>query len=277
MAKTVTQAVQVPAAGTESVTSKDGTRIAYSVSGSGPRLLVVDGAMGHRGLVFAKKMVAALSGRFTVIGYDRRGRGESGDRQPYAVAREVEDIAALVAGPGQGDCLVVGLSSGAALALEAAASGVPMRGLVAYEPPYMVGDDPKGKPDPDYLQKMQALVAAGDRDGAVSYFMRTVGVPAPMAWAMKLMPIWKELKAVAHTLPYDGAVLGPGFALPAARLKRIQVPTVLMNGSKSPRTLQDGTAAAAGTVPGARHVVLPKQTHAVKPEVLRDAIAQAFP
>jgi pimeloyl-ACP methyl ester carboxylesterase len=257
------------------VASKDGTRIAYSVSGSGPRLVVVSGAMGHRALSFARQMTEGLSQRFTVVDYDRRGRGESGDAQPYAVAREVEDLAAVVAGPGQGDCHVVGLSSGAALALEAAASGVPMKGLVAYEPPYMVGSDPTGKPDADYLQKMQALVAAGKRDEAVSYFMRTVGVPGPMLFVMRLMPFWKDAKAVAHTLPYDGAVMGD-FSLPAARLKKVRAPTVLMNGSKSPRTLQEGTAAAAAAIPGARHVVLPKQTHAVKPAALASALAAAF-
>src|SRR5687768_15110463 len=185
---------------TSFVTSKDGTRIAYDKVGSGPTLLIVNGAMGFRGNAFAKKFQAEFAKHFTVIDYDRRGRGESGDTKPYSVQKEVDDIAALVAGPGEGRCVVFAQSSGAALALEAAASGVPMTLLVAYEPPYMVGGPPD-RPAPDFKEHLEALVAQEKRDEAVAYFMRTVGVPAIGVRIMRLFPFWKDLRATAHTLP----------------------------------------------------------------------------
>ncbi len=246
---------------TEFVTSKDGTRIAYETAGSGPTLLLVNGAMGYRGLDFAKKARDGFAAHFKVIDYDRRGRGESGDTKPYSVKKEVEDIAALVAGPGGGRCLVFAQSSGAALALEAAASGVPMQTLFAYEPPYMVGD-PKDRPDRDFKEKLEALVAQGKRSEAVSYFMRTVGVPGFMLAVMRLFPFWKQLAAVAHTLPYDAAVMA-GFDFPAKRLAALKVPVVAIAGEKTTPTLKAAVAQVAKTVPGAQHKVAPKMSHAV--------------
>jgi pimeloyl-ACP methyl ester carboxylesterase len=246
---------------TQFVTSKDGTRIAYETAGSGPTLLIVNGAMGYRGLGFAKSFRAEMAKHFTVIDYDRRGRGESGDTPPYSVKKEVEDLAALVAGPGGGKCLVFAQSSGAALALEAAASGVPMTTLFAYEPPYMVGD-PKDRPAPDFKERLERLVAEGDRSGAVSFFMRTVGAPAAMVAVMRLFPFWKQLAAVAHTLPYDAAVMA-GFDFPAKRLAALKVPVVAIAGEKTTPTLKAAVAEVARTVPGARHQMAPKMGHAV--------------
>ena len=246
---------------TQHVTSMDGTRIAYETAGSGPTLLVVNGAMGYRGLGFAKKFRDEFAKRFTVIDYDRRGRGESGDTAPYSVKKEVEDIAALVAGPGGGKCLVLAQSSGAALALEAAASGVPMTTLFAYEPPYMVGD-PKDRPAPDFKERLEALLARGDRSGAVSYFMRTVGVPGFMLAVMRLFPFWKQLAAVAHTLPYDAAIMA-GFDFPRKRLAALKVPVVAIAGEKTTPTLKRAVAEVAATVPGAQHKVAPGMSHAV--------------
>src|SRR5437870_9750561 len=147
---------------TKFVTSADGTRIAYETMGQGAPLVFVWGALGVRSSPFAKGMREELAKDFTVFDYDRRGRGESGDTKPYAVAREVEDLRAVCEAAG-GRPYVAATSSGAALALEAAASGVPMKMLAAHEPPYMVGS-PKDAPDPDYEQKMNALIARGKRD-----------------------------------------------------------------------------------------------------------------
>jgi pimeloyl-ACP methyl ester carboxylesterase len=246
---------------TEFVTSKDGTRIAYDKVGSGPTLLIVNGAMGFRGNSFAKKFQTEFAKHFTVIDYDRRGRGESGDTLPYTVQKEVEDIAALMAGPGGGKCLVFAQSSGAALALEAAASGVPMVKLFAYEPPYMVGNPPD-RPAPDFKEHLEALVAQGERDEAVSYFMRTVGVPGWMMRIMRLFPFWKDLRVVAHTLPYDAAIMA-GFDFPTARLARLKVPVVAIAGEKTTPTLTRAVEEVARTVPGAEHKVAPKMNHAV--------------
>lgn len=246
---------------TSFVTSKDGTRIAYDKVGTGPTLLIVNGAMGFRGNSFAKKFQAEFAKHFTVIDYDRRGRGGSGDTKPYSVKKEVEDIAALVAGPGAGSCLVFAQSSGAALALEAAASGVPMQRLFAYEPPYMVGD-PKDRPAADFKEHLEALIAQDKRDEAVSYFMRTVGVPGFAVRIMRIFPFWKDLRVVAHTLPYDAAVMA-GFDFPTERLARLKVPVVAIAGEKTTPTLKRSVLEVVKTVPGAQQRVAPKMGHAV--------------
>lgn len=258
---------------TKFVTSKDGTRIAYETSGSGPALLVVNGALGYRAS-YSRKMAKALAKRFTVIDYDRRGRGESGDTKPYAVEREVEDVRALVEQAAGGKAFVFGMSSGAALALEAAASGVPMRGLAAYEPPYMVGD-PKDRPDPDFRERLQAFVDRGERDEAVKYFMRTVGVPGFVLVIMRLLPFWKDLRAAAHTLPYDAAVMD-GFGLPAKRLAEVRVRTLVMAGDKTTPTLKAAADATAKAIPGATHRMLPKQNHGVAGEAVAPVLAEFF-
>lgn len=254
------------------VTSKDGTRIGYQRSGQGPALILVDGAMCSRDFGPMPKLAPLLAQRFTVYVYDRRGRGRSGDTPPYSPEREVEDVAALIQEAG-GRASLVGLSSGGALALEAAASGLPIEKVVAYEPPY-VGASGNGG-GADHLTRLQALVADDDRAGAVRYFMRSmVGVPAPMVVMMQLMPwIWRKLKAVAHTLPYDAAVM-TGFEVPAARLAAVRVPALVMHGSKTDPRLARAAEAVAATVPGAQHRTLPGQTHNVSPAVLAPALVE---
>src|SRR5262245_58320654 len=254
------------------VTSKDGTVIDYDRSGEGPALILVDGAMCSRDFGPMPKLAPLLAPRFTVYAYDRRGRGRSGDTKPYAPEREVEDIAALVQEAG-GRASLVGLSSGGALALQAAASGLAIDKVVAYEPPYIAAaGDGHG---PDHLAHLQALVDEGDRGGAVKYFMRSmVGAPAPMVVMMQLMlPIWRKLKAVAHTLPYDAAVMS-GFEVPAARLSTIRVPTLVMHGGKTDARLARAAEAVAAAVPGAQHRALPGQTHNVSPAVLGPAVVE---
>lgn len=255
------------------VTSKDGTKIAYQVSGQGPPLVVVWGAMGVMDNAFAKPMYAELAKSFTVYAYDRCGRGESGDRKTYAIANEIEDLRAVCQAAG-GSPLVWATSSGAALALEAAAAGVPMRMLAAHEPPYMVGDH-MAKFDENYERNVTRLVQEGKRSEAVAYFMRIVGVPAPMVWVMKLMPFWKQAVAVAHTLPYDAACMN-GFVPPAARLGEIKVPTVILVGTSTPASLKAAADEVARLVPNANKVELPKQDHGVKPAALRPALVRAF-
>ncbi len=258
---------------TASVVSKDGTQITYDRLGFGPPLVVVAGALGLRKSSFVRPWVKALAEYFTVYNYDRRGRGDSGDATPYTVRREIDDLAALAKEAG-GAPFVWGISSGAALALEAAAAGVPMAKLAAYEPPYMVGDV-AGRPDPDYEARVRTLIAQGRRDDAVKYFMRTVGVPKFFIVLMRLFPFWKDMRAVAHTLPYDAAVMG-GFTLPAERLARIRVPTVVMSGEKSPPALRTGASATAKAIPGAQLRVLPKQSHGIKAAALAAALRAAF-
>ena len=260
--------------GTSFVTSRDGTLIAYTRMGSGPLLILVNGALGYRGMSFARKASEEFAKHFTIIDYDRRGRGESGDSKPYDVMREVEDLAALVQDAAEEPCYVFAQSSGAALALRAAAEGVPMKALIAYEPPYMVGN-PKDRPAADYGKRVAGLIAEGRRDEAVKLFMVTVGLPRFAVAIMKLFPVWKEMRAVAHTIPYDAAVMG-GFDLPAETLASIRIPVVAVAGEKTTPTLKRAVQEVAGIVPGAQHRVAPNMSHAIKPAALAPLLRDWF-
>lgn len=257
------------------VTSKDGTIIAFDRIGSGPPLILVDGALCSREFGPMPKLAPLLAGHFTVFAYDRRGRGASGDRPDSTREREIEDLGALLQEAG-GSPYVVGLSSGAALALEAAASGLDIRRIAAYEPPYMIEEGGKHA-RADHHAQLRRLVAAGRRGGAVKYFMRDmVGVPAPFVLIMQLMRgTWRKLEGVAHTLPYDAAIMGD-WSLPAARLASIRVPVVAMHGGKTDRRLQSAARAVAGAIPSAQLHVLPGQSHNVNLKVLSQAIIELF-
>jgi len=254
------------------VISKDGTRIAYERMGSGPAVVLIDGAMCSRAFGPMPKIAALLKDHFTVYLYDRRGRGESGDTEPYAKAREVEDIDALVREAG-GSAFAVGLSSGAALALEAAASGLPLRKLAVYEPPFISTD--AARQPPDHLGKLKELVAAGERGAAVKYFMRDmVNVPAPFVLLMQLMlGVWRKLKAVAHTLPYDAAIMG-NWRVPAARLAEVRTATLAMYGGKTDTRLKRAVEELVKVLPNVRQQILPGQTHNVSAAVLVPALVQ---
>lgn len=202
----------------KTVTSTDGTNIAYSTAGSGPALVLVDGALCSRDFGPAKKFTAALRDGFTVYTYDRRGRGESGDTQPYDVQREVEDLAAVIDAAG-GSAYVFGQSSGAALALRAADAGVPITKLAVYEAPFIL--DPSGPVGKDeaYESNLAKALADGRNGDAVKLFMALVGAPGIMVKIMRFTPAWSKLTAVAPTLPYDHALLADHAA--ASRFRRI--------------------------------------------------------
>jgi pimeloyl-ACP methyl ester carboxylesterase len=257
------------------VVSKDGTRIAYERTGSGPAVVLIDGAMCSRAFGPMPKIAALLKEHFTVYLYDRRGRGESGNTEPYLKVREVEDIEALVRAAG-GAAFAVGLSSGGALALEAAASGVRFEKIAVYEPPFMP-DDAARHAQADHEGKLKALVAAGERGAAVKYFMRDmIGVPAPVVLVMQLMRgIWSKLKAVAHTLPYDAAIMGD-WQVPARRLAGVQTPTLAMYGGKTERRLKRAVEELVKVLPNVRQQVLPGQTHNVNAGVLVPALVEFF-
>lgn len=257
---------------TEFTTSKDGTRIAYERVGSGPALVLVDGAMCYRDFGPCRSMAEHVKDKFTVYFYDRRGRGESGDTAPYSPEREYEDLAAVIAATGE-DPYVLGYSSGGGLALQAAASGVPMRKLASYEAPF-VGKNPRV---PDYEPTLDALIAKDDRAGALSFFMvKMVGGPAFLPLMMRLMPkVFRQLKAVAHTLPYDARVMGD-FEVPAATLAKITVPTLVMGGGKAKPNMTAAVAGVAAAIPGAVLVTLPGQTHQVKDEAIAPEVEAFF-
>jgi pimeloyl-ACP methyl ester carboxylesterase len=249
--------------------SADGTTIVYERTGDGPALILVGGALGNRHS--AGPFVPPLAEQFSVISYDRRGRGDSGDTPPYAPACEIEDLKALIDANG-GSASVYGHSSGGVLALETAAAGAAITRLAVYEPPYLTrppGDDTAGTT----LAKINAALAAGDRATAVETFMRSTG--APFDPASREQPWWPTLEAVAHTLPYDMAIVGDG-KVPAERLAKINIPTLGLSGGASPEWARNSVAAVTAAIPGATSQVLEGQTHGVAPEVVAPVLISFF-
>jgi pimeloyl-ACP methyl ester carboxylesterase len=256
----------------ETTKSADGTVIAYDLAGEGPALIVTLGAFCDR-----KTFVppADLTAKFTVVTYDRRGRGDSGDTGPYSPEREVADLAAVIkAASASGGAFVYGHSSGAALALRAAWEGVPMAALVAYEAPYII---PGSRPVPDNpAGTITELVSSGRRGDAVRYWMTDViGVPAQVVTGMEGAPMWAGLEALAHTLPYDLVLTGDQ-GVPAANLATITVPVLVLGGANSPDWFQRTVRETAAAIPGARLVTLEGQDHGAPPQVLAPLLTEFF-
>ncbi|MFG1948838.1 alpha/beta fold hydrolase [Nonomuraea sp. NPDC048826] len=260
------------------VISRDGTTIAYTRVGRGPALLLVDGAMCYRASGPNTSLAEELADTCTVYTYDRRGRGESGDTAPFAPEREIEDIAALIEMIGE-PVFLYGISSGAALALAAAASGLPVSKVAVYEPPFIV--DGTRPPIPaDYTESIERHLAAGKPGAAIRYFMRKgVNLPAPIVAMMTVMPGWSSMKAVAHTLPYDTAFVTEfehGRPLPEGRWDGVKMPALVVNGSKSPAWIRNGTRDLARVLPDAEHRTLDGQTHIVKAAALAPVLKGFF-
>jgi pimeloyl-ACP methyl ester carboxylesterase len=262
----------------KTVTSNDGTHIAYDKLGEGPPLVLIGGAFNTRTFGPNGGLAPLLAERFTVINYDRRGRGDSTDTAPYAVEREIEDIGALIEEAG-GSAHVFGISSGAALALEAANLGLAIDKLALYEAPFVVDDSRAAVPD-DYLQRLEGLVASDRRNDAIRLFMRQgVGLPAVFVAMMRIMPAWSELKAVAPTVIYDAAIVDDyqkGRPLPSDRWTSVTMPTLVAVGGKSPDWMRSAMRALADVLPKARHSTLEGQTHVVKPQALAPVLVEFF-
>jgi pimeloyl-ACP methyl ester carboxylesterase len=244
--------------------------------GSGPPVVLVDGAFCYRENGPAPDLAPLLAQHFTVFVYDRRGRGESGDTPPYAIEREIEDLRAVVDEAG-GTADVVGISSGAALALQAVASGVNVRKLALYEPPYVTnGARPKAQQDPK--MHIQQLVSAGDRAGAVKFFLvDVIGVPRAVVFAMPLFmrSNWKRMVQVAHTLPYD-LTISEDTSVLKERSASIWVPTLVLGGEKSPTVLRDAVSAVAKVFPNARSQFLAGQNHNFSAPALAPVVVDFF-
>ena len=259
------------------VLSKDGTPIAFDRSGQGPALILVDGALCYRASGPAGPLAALLAPHFTVFTYDRRGRGDSGNAAPYAVEREIEDIEALINEAG-GSAFVYGISSGAALALEASNHGLAIRKLALYEIPFIVDDARTPIPN-DFRPRLDNLISADCRGDAVKLFMRLVGVPGIFIALMRFMPAWRKLKAVAHTLQYDITLVHDnqkGKALPANRWTSVTAPTLVIEGGKSPVWMRNAMQALACVLPNAKLRTLEGQTHMVNPKALAPVLAEFF-
>jgi pimeloyl-ACP methyl ester carboxylesterase len=258
------------------VRSKDGTAIAFDRIGHGAAVILIDGALCYRGIGQSGKLANLMAQHFTVFTYDRRGRGASGDTAPYALEREVEDIEALLSEAG-GTAFVWGTSSGAVLALEAANCLKGLKKLALYEPPFIV-DDSRSTTEYDWVRIGEA-VATDRRSDAVRIFLKSVGLPSFFIALMRLMPMWSKLKAIAHTLPYDGAIVRDnqrGKPLPSGRWASITVPALVMDGGNSPAWMRHGNKSLARVLPNAQYRSLEGQTHMLNPKVHAPLLVEFF-
>lgn len=260
-----------------SVVSKDGTSIGFSRLGRGPAVILVDGALCYRDLGLSGPLARLLEPKFTVYTYDRRGRGRSGDTQPYSVEREVEDIDSLVREAG-GSAFLYGISSGAALGLEAASRLKGIRKLALYEPPFITDGSRQPLPG-DTLETLSRMIAAGRRGDAVRLFMKFLGTPDFFVTFMSLSPAWPKLKAIAHTILYDLAIVGDyqrGKPLPEGSWSSIKVPVIIMEGEKSPAWIKNSIDAFMAIHHGGQRRILKGQTHDVRPDILGPVLADFF-
>ena len=253
------------------VTSSDGTTIAFDRLGDGPPVILVCGASTDRRA--NASLAALLAERFTVFNYDRRGRGDSGDTPPYAVEREVEDIEALIDEAG-GTAFVYGTSSGGALALEAAASGLAVTKLALWEVPFSL--DESRRPPADLVERYDEMIAAGRRGDAVELFMaKVVGLPPEFVAYARTQPFWEAQEALAHTLAYDAMIMGD-YSLPTERVASVTAPTLLMAGGASFPFMREAARALADILPDGQHRTLEGQEHNVSPEALAPVLEGFF-
>jgi pimeloyl-ACP methyl ester carboxylesterase len=255
--------------------SRDGTTIAYETNGSGPSLVLVDGALCTRTIGPGKGLARRLAKDFTVFNYDRRGRGDSSDAARYAVEREVEDLEAVVDAAG-GEAYVFGQSSGAVLALHAAARLPQITRLTVHEAPFVV-DDTRPATGPGYQEELTDLLAREQRGDAVRLFLKLVGLPSALIAAMRLTPLWPKLKAIAHTLPYDALITvehQQGHALSAEQWAGVKQPVLVLCGGDSDAWMQNGMRQLADVLPDGTYRVLPGQTHNLRPKVVAPELAR---
>lgn len=261
----------------KTVISKDGTTIAFDQSGTGPTVILVDGAMMYRPIGQGMAQLAdRLAQHFTVLHHDRRGRGDSTDMQPYAIAREIEDIEALIDAAG-GPAFLYGISSGGALAMETAIElGDKVKKLAMYEVPVTDNENVQQRWK-NYRKKLNEAVTAGHAGDAVALFMEmVVGMPAEQAAGMRQSPMWPMLESIGLTLAYDAEILGPESSVPVKRASEVRVPTLVMAGSNSFPFMPESAKKLANAISGAKHSVLDRQTHDPSPDALAPVLIEFF-
>ena len=251
-------------------TSRDSTPIAYTRQGSGPAVILATGALddGSENAPLA----AELASHFTTYNYNRRGRGESGDTQPYGLVREIEDLAALIAEAG-GSAHLYGVSSGGALILEAAAAGLAVGKLAVYEVPYMIGEQAV-QGWRQYVGQLEAALAEGRRGEAGELFMRLAGSPEEQIAAARNSTHWRGVEALAHTLAYDAACLGDGEP-PTDRLATISQPTLVATGGGND-FFESAADAIAASLPNGQRLTLTGQGHVVDPKAMASELRRFF-
>ncbi|WP_405063406.1 alpha/beta hydrolase [Kribbella sp. NBC_01505] len=260
-----------------SVKSADGTTISYDVYGEGQPLILVDGATAHRAVnPLNAETAELLSDQFRTYVYDRRGRGESTDTAPYDVQREIEDIAALIEDAGR-PAIVLGGSSGSLLALDAAAAGLPITKVIAFEPPVIV-DDSRPPLPADYVEQLEAHIAAGHPDLAAEFFFTAaIGMPPEAVAGMRQSPYFQPVVDVAHTISYDGRIMGStmsGHPLTTDRWSAIDVPVLVLQGDQTWPALAAGAQAMAAHLPTATLKIVPGADHSADMKVLASAIRE---
>lgn len=247
----------------QTVRSNDGTAIAYDQLGAGPPVIMVVGAFNTRATT--GPLAAALQERFTVLNYDRRGRGDSGETLPYSVERELEDLDALIAEAGGSSSSVFGYSSGATPALRAAARGLAISKLALYEPPFLV-DESRPPLPADLPEQLGELIAAGRRGDAVElYQTEAVGIPEEVVVGMREAPFRPALEAIAHTLVYDATIIGD-LTLPTELIASIATPTLVIDGENNVPLMRSAARAVADTLPNGQRRTLAGQSHEISPD-----------
>ena len=245
--------------------SKDGTILAYDILGAGPPLIYIAGATCFRSYAPIREDAEAFAAEFTVYNYDRRGRGDSGDTPPYAIAREVEDIGAMIDAAG-GKAHLYGHSSGAVLALEAALRfGDKVERAVIYDPSY-VHDEAERLSYAELSRTVHALLDGGKRAKALRTFLTGIGMPRVFAWLMPLFPGWKTMRALAPTLAYDITLTKD--LPPVERATSLTVPVQIVVGEKSPASIHHVADQLARAIPGASLERLAGQDHMVSAKAL---------
>jgi pimeloyl-ACP methyl ester carboxylesterase len=257
-------------------TSRDGTTIAYDKQGEGPAVILVDGALSVHSSGGKSELAKLLAPQLTVYGYDRRGRGASGDTLPYAAAREIEDIEALIDHAG-GSAFLYGHSSGATLAMQAAVRlGGKVSKIAIYEAPH--NDDPDAQePWRQYLRQLGEVLADGRRGDAVALFMRFLGTPAEQVEAMRQAPFWPGMEAIAPTLAYDHAeIIGERWSAPTDLAARVFAPALVMAGDASLPFMPAAARALSQAMPQGQLRIMEGQTHEVNPGVLAPVLLEFF-
>lgn len=259
---------------TQNVLSKDVTKIAFDQEGNGDTVILVGGAFQQRAIdPNTKQLSSLLSKHFTVIHYDRRGRGDRGDTLPYSVDREIEDIETLIRP--HGSAFLFGMSSGVVLSLHAVAKGLPIKKLAVYEAPFNSGDANARRASEEYTKRLNSLLREGQRSDAVSFAMTTWGMPTQAIAGMKNSPAWPALESVAPTLAYDDELMRNG-SVPTELIKSISVPVLVMDGGASPPFMREAAKSVASKLQNATYQTLQGQTHDVDPGVLAPILIQFF-
>ncbi len=259
------------------VRSKDGTTIAYSKTGNSRALVLVDGAFCYREHGVTPNLLPLLTSSFTVYSYDRRGRGQSNDTSPYSVDKEIDDLRAIVDVTNEIP-YILGLSSGAALLIQAVNKGIKAEKIALFEPPYVVVNENDIAPPENAKEALETLVAKGRRGDAVKYFMvKVMGMPAIFVWLFKMFggKLYTRNEGVAHTLPYDIAIMG-NFSVPKVHTSNITLPTLVIGGERSPKKLLNAVKNTAANISGAEICLLKGQSHNTSMKVLAPAIINFF-